>query len=85
MSDVGACTQRAGSGAAFLSEMPKDAAFRKFLAHHLDVGTRMDEAIVTLLFLADNLTMGKLKYHSFGELMESDALLTAFAETVRSH
>lgn len=45
----------------------------------------MDEAIVTLLFMADNLTMSRLEYRSFDELMESGSLLTAFAEMVGTH
>jgi hypothetical protein len=68
-----------------LDQITPDTAFREFLAHHLDVGSRMDEAIVTLLFMADDLTMGRLEYRSFDELMESSSLLTAFAEMVGTH
>jgi hypothetical protein len=66
---------------AALEKVAPNAVFRNLLAHHLDVGSSMDESLVTLLNIAENTIGAQLKYQTFEELFRSDELITEFVES----
>jgi hypothetical protein len=67
-------------GASTLTNIASDLAFRVFLAHHLDVGSAMDESIITLLNVVENTVVSRLSYQTFEDLLRSDELVVKLVE-----
>lgn len=64
-----------------LERVAPHVVFRNLLAHHLDVGSSMDESLVTLINLAENTVGAQLNYQTFEELLGSDELIMDFVKS----
>ncbi|MDQ3802531.1 MAG: hypothetical protein M3416_01555 [Acidobacteriota bacterium] len=68
-------------GPPVLERVAPHVVFRNLLAHHLDVGSSMDESLVTLLNMAENTAGAQLSYQTFEDLLRSDELIMEFIES----